>query len=224
MVCRFNPSTFVRRIREVGGLHLESVPRAPVLSIPNLPELVPLIGHKYGRMAQLREPVVAISLYDLFHMGTGKPLVSTPEELWARFRISPSTTVVVTGVGRDPQIEAWWEFGDRGPLMDTLHRTGVALVTAPNYSVLTNVPRPDNLYNIKRILLAWSELTRAGVPTALHPNARTELDYARWSAFIRQRREVRALSFEFSTGCGYVGRIDWHVRQLCSLAMPLAVH
>ena len=93
--------------------------------------------------------------------------------------------------------------------------------------MLTDVPRTDNLYAMKRILLAWTEMASAGIATALHVNGRTEHDYLRWSDLIAKRPEIEILAFEFATGCGRGERIDWHVNQLCGLAdrvgRPLAI-
>jgi hypothetical protein len=60
--------------------------------------------------------------------------------------------------------------------MQTLLDLEIALVTTPNFSLFTNVPRPDNLHAIKRIGLSWAELVAGGVPAALHINARTDYD------------------------------------------------
>ena len=67
------------------------------------------------------------------------------------------------------------------------------------------MPRPDNLHGIKRIGLSWAELMANGVPAALHLNARTDHDYARWTRFIAERPEVTCVAFEFGTGAGYRG-------------------
>lgn len=52
----------------------------------------------------------------------------------------------------------------------------------------------------------------------MHLNARTDNDYRRWAKFIAERDEVTIVAFEFGTGAGYEGRIDWHVDRLCALA------
>ena len=100
-------------------------------------------------------------------------------------------------------------------------------MTTPNYSVLTDVPRTDNLHAMKRILLAWTEMAAAGLPAALHVNGRTLHDFVRWGDLIAERPEIEILAFEFATGCGRGERIDWHVAQLCALAArvgrPLAL-
>jgi hypothetical protein len=218
MVCRFNPRLFVARMREVSGLSFDTAPRVPARSVPALPIVVPFVDHRYGRAAMLDEPVIALSLYEVVNLATGKVHVSSTAELAARFLIPNGTTIILSGVDKDGPIERWWELKDRPTILAALAKLGVALITAPNYSVLTDVPRTDNLHAMKRILLAWTEMMAAGLPAALHINARTEHDYTRWAALIAQRPEIEILAFEFATGCGRSERIDWHVAQLCSLA------
>ncbi|MDB5971113.1 MAG: hypothetical protein JWQ90_3563 [Hydrocarboniphaga sp.] len=218
MVCRNKPVTFFERFMEVGGFELDTVPRVSSVAAAALPVFVPLIDHKHSRKATLLEPVVAVSLFDLFHRGTGEPLVRNREELADRFLIRRDAVLVVSGVDRDVKIEAWWALANRQNILKTLRHLGVALVTTPNFSLFTNVPRPDNLHGMKRIALSWAQLMSAGIPAALHVNARTEHDYARWARFVADRAEVESIAFEFGTGAGYPGRINWHVEQLCQLA------
>lgn len=218
MVCRMNPRQFVARMREVGGLDFGNAPRAPVNGVPVLPRVMPLIDHRYSRAAALNAPIVALSLYELVNMTTGKAHAGTRAELAERFLIPEDAQVVVSGVDKDGPIERWWELKDRAAVLASLRALGVTLITAPNYSVLTDVPRTDNMHAMKRILLAWTEMARAGLPSALHVNGRTEQDYLRWGDLIAVRPEIEILAFEFATGCGRGDRIDWHVAQLCALA------
>ena len=223
----FNPSLFVARMREVGGLDFANAPRAPVNGVPALPMIVPFLDHRYGRSATLDEPVVALSLYELVNLATGTSHVASRAELADRFRIPESATVIVSGVDKDDPIERWWELKERAVILRALRALGVALVTTPNYSVLTDVPRTDNLHAMKRILLAWTEMAAAGLPAALHVNGRSLHDFVRWGDLIAERPEIEILAFEFATGCGRGERIDWHVTQLCALAArvgrPLAL-
>ena len=227
MVCRFNPSLFVARMREVGGLDFQNAPRTSANGVPMLPMVVPFVDHRYGRATTLDEPVVALSLYKLVNFATGKLRITSRAELAARFLIPEGAEVIVSGVDKDRPIERWWNSNNRRALVSSLNELGIALVTTPNYSVLTDVPRTDNLHAMKRILLTWTEMAAAGLPTALHVNARTEHDYVRWGDLINERREIEILAFEFASGCGWGERIDWHVTQLCGLAdrvgRPLAI-
>lgn len=218
MVCRNRPDQFFDRYQEVGGFDLGTVQRVRALPVPALPAVIPLIPHKYSRHTVLPESIVALSLYDLFHMGTGEPLARTRAELAERFLIPTDATLVVTGVDRDAKLEAWWSFENRKGLVEALRALDVALVTGPNFSLFTDTPRPDNLHSIKRIAMSWAELMAGGVATALHLNARTDHDYRRWAQFIRERPEATVVAFEFGTGAGYRGRMDWHVERLCALA------
>ena len=74
-VCRNKPDQFFERYLEIDGFELESTPRVDALATPELPSVIPLIGHKYSRKAVLNEPVVAVPLYELFHMRSGQPHV-----------------------------------------------------------------------------------------------------------------------------------------------------
>ncbi|MCC8955016.1 hypothetical protein H8B02_16685 [Bradyrhizobium sp. Pear77] len=227
MVCRFNPGLFVARMREVRGLGFENAPRVAANGVPDLPTVVPFVDHGYRRVSRLDEPVVALSLYELINLATGKPHATSFADLADRFRIIEGATIVVSGVDKDNPIERWWELKERGAILAALKALGIALISTPNYSVLTDVPRTDNLHGMKRILLAWTEMAAAGLRTALHINARTRHDYVRWGNLIAERPEIEILAFEFATGCGRGERFDWHIAQLCALAdrtdRPLAL-
>ena len=227
MVCRFNPSLFVARMCEVGGLEFNNAPRTKANGVPGLPMIVPFVDHRYSRRAALDEPTVALSLYKLVNLATGKLRVTSRAELAARFLIPEAADVIVSGVDKDGPIEGWWNTRDRRSLLASLKALGITLATTPNYSVLTDVPRTDNLHAMKRILLAWTEMASAGLATGLHVNGRTEYDYLRWGELVAERPEIEILAFEFGTGCGRSERIEWHVTQLCALAdrvgRPLAI-
>ena len=218
MVCRFNPRLFVARMREVGGLSFESAPRVPPRNVPDLPRVVPFVDHRYGRQSTLNEQFIALSLYEVVNMATGVLHVTSRQALADRFLIPSDATIVLSGVDKDGPIERWWELPNRSEILAGLARLGIAVATTPNFSVLTDVPRTDNLHAMKRILLTWTEMAAAGLSVALHVNARTDQDYRRWGELIAKRPEIQILAFEFATGGGRGERIDWHVDQLCALA------
>lgn len=218
MVCRFNPRLFVARMHEVAGPSFDNAPRVRPCGVPDLPHIIPFVDHRYGRSSTLNEAVVALSLYEVVNMATGRLHASSRQALADRFLIPTDATVLLSGVDKDGPIERWWELPNRAQILAELARLGVAMITAPNYSVLTDVPRMDNFHAMKRILLAWTEMAVAGIPAALHINARTERDYRRWAELIAKRNEIQILAFEFATGAGRADRIDWHIEQLCKLA------
>lgn len=221
LVCRGRPMHFVQRVRDIGGFDLSTVPRAAPVDTPSLPKIIPLIDHKSARSSRFQSDAVALPLYRVVDLKEGKLHVRSREELADRFHISADAAIVLSGVEKDRYIERWWELKNREEILQDLRRLDISMITSPNYSVLTDSPRTDNLYAIKRIALAWTEMTSAGLPAALHVNARTEQDYLNWRDMIAEREEVATLAFEFATGCGRRERIDWHVDHLCKLASDL---
>ena len=218
LVCRRKPKQFVERLREVGGLEFANVPRAQVVPIEALPPMVPLIDHATARVGKLNSPIVALSLYALLDIDADTLRYPDRAALSQKFGIDPNARLVVSGVARDRKIERYWAAKDRPAMLQQLAALDIALITPPNYSVLTDVPRTDNLHAMKRILMTTIEMMQAGLPTALHPNARTERDYERWGDLIAERPEIQYLAFEFATGAGRGERLDWHVAQLTALA------
>ena len=192
--------------------------RAPEISVDPLPSMVPLIEHNSARHGRLNFPIVAIPLYALIDLGNASLKFKDREAIANQFGIASEARIVVSGVGRDSDIERYWGLPNRAELLGQLQSLGIALITPPNFSVLTNVPRTDNLHAMKRILLAWLEMAEAGLPAALHVNARTERDYQRWAELIAARPEIQSIAVEFATGAGRGSRIDWHVARLRQLA------
>lgn len=217
-VCRKNPD-FVDRVREIGSFGFDNVPRARVLSPPSLPVVIPVIYHGKCREKSFTPAAVALPLYALFSRADGKPRFASREALCAAFKLASDISIVLTGTDQDPPLERWWGLGDRRlEIMRAMRALNIALVTTPNYSLLADRPRWDDLHSMKRIALVHQEFLNSGLPTALHVNARTDMDWLRWTDYISHRPEVTYLAYEFATGAGRVERREWHAKQLAGLA------
>jgi hypothetical protein len=92
-------------------------------------------------------------------------------------------------------------------------------VIAPNYSVITDVPRWENMHAMKRIAIVWSEFMERGVPTALTLNARTDRDWERFTEFALARPELQAVAVELGTGARYADRREFMLPRLRSLGL-----
>ena len=217
-ICKRNPRVFVRRLAEVRGFDLDSVPTVAVTAETKLPSVVPIIYHGYSRALPLAWNAVAVPLFDLIDRRSGTIRFHTKEELARSFNISAKALVVATATAKDRPLEAWWGLSQRRAIIKNLLGVGVTMATTPNFSLFSSVPRWDNLYNMKRIAMAWAEMQAHGLLTALHLNARTDADYARWANFIDRQTDLSLVAFEFGTGAGWPLRAEWHVEQLCSLA------
>ncbi len=217
-VCPSRGASYVRYIREVRGLALDNIPRSEPLDYPEIPETVPMIYGRESRSESLNVPWAAIPLAALFSRRNGNPKYATRAELAAAFLINPDSRIVISGVDVDKSLERYWQLARAQKIVEVLAALKPDLVTAPNFSLFVDAPREDNLHNLKRIAICWSEMVSEGLPAALHVNARTDRDWDRWTAFITERPEVTALSFEFATGSKFGERGRWHADQLCSLA------
>ena len=222
-VCRCNP-TFADRIREVGTFELCTIPRAPILSLPDLPTIVPILYGNNGRADPIDSDTVALSLYQLLNRHSHRLRFTRESELRRHFCLAPDTPILLTGIARDAPLERWWHIGE-GPRIDhirTLKEMGISLVTVPNYSLFTDRPRQDNLYSMKRIATVHEEFLRCELPAALHVNARTERDFERWEKYVCERPEVTHVAYEFTTGTRRVGRREQHALWLAHLASSVS--
>ena len=222
-VCRNRPDDFARRVREVAGFGLDDIRRAPVLSAPELPRLVPTIFHGDSRTVPFDgSSAVCLPLYKVIHRHDGSIRYASRSDLAEGFRIAPGMPVILTGTAADPPLERWWSLGaQRRAMIRGLRRLGVALVTTPNFSLFVDQPRWDDLHSIKRIALVHEEFLSEGLPAALHVNARTDQDWNRWRTYVGGRPEVTHIAFEFATGAGRAERIKWHADHLVRLAATL---
>lgn len=221
-VCRNNPY-FADRVREVGTFALGTVPRAPLLSAPSLPRVVPVIYHRTARSTRATSESVALPLYRMFDRRTGMPRYSSRAALTKAFGISQTAAILLTGTDRDRPLERWWALGEasRRKIILAMKEAGIALVTTPNYSLFIDRPRWDDLHAMKRIAIVHEEFLREGLPAALHVNGRTEDDFRRWTAYVQERPEITHIAYEFTTGTGWAGRQELHAAWLADLAVNI---
>lgn len=216
-VCRNHPD-YADRVREVGTFDFSTVPRAPVVVAPNLPRVVPIIYHRTSRRQPPPLETVALPLYSLFDRRSGLSRYASHNALCEAFAIRSGSTILLTGIDKDPPLERWWDFGEevRCSIIRSMKDVGIGLVTTPNYSLFIDRPRWDDLHAMKRIAIIHEEFLRMGLPAALHVNGRTEWDFQRWAAYLRCRPEVTHIAYEFTTGTR--SRREQHARWLAWLA------
>lgn len=211
--------SFIERVREINGFGYANVERAPPCAAPStLPSYVPMLFHGNRRADVLQCEAVAVPLHKLYSRPGGSLRFQSRQELAASFRIAPNAMVIAVGSGRDKPIEAWWGLSTaRESAIAGLRDIGIAMVSSPNYSVFTDQPRYDDMYNQKRIVVAWQEFIAANMPSAMHLNARTIHDYSRIADFIDERAEVTDVAFEFRTGGAWRARREFHFQHLATL-------
>lgn len=217
--CPKNPN-FADRLAEIDGLDLLKVPVAPSSSAhPSLPSVIPMFMHRGKRERAFVHSAVALSMFNLFRPGTPELRVQTREALSAAYLLGAGTDIVLSGTADDNPLERWWGLGSPGrrEAARALATLKPLLVTTPNYSLFCDRVRFDDLHAMKRIAITAEELASAGLATAVHVNARTDRDYERWTAFLRNQPAIGFIAAEFATGAGRAERVLWHMSRLASL-------
>jgi hypothetical protein len=225
--CPRNLREYQRRMREMNTFDLANIPRHAPIARPNLPTFVPLIYHGNSHRQPLELDAAAIFFHELYRRRDGSLRLSTRAEIEKRFGLAPGTKIILVGSGPDAPIEAWWGLSARRrEIIQFFVDQGFELATSPNYSLFTDVPRFDDLYNIKKVAKAWQEFGDCGQACALHINARTRRDYERFAEFVAERAEITNVSVEFGTGAGYPTRMPYHRRYLAALGRtaPRSLH
>lgn len=217
VVC-LNAKIFAERVREVGGLDLDT-PRAAPVSSPIGTPYVPLIFHGSARVSHFDAPVIGIPLYRFFDRNADCRF-ATRRDVADAFKINPAAQLLLTGVAQDHEVERWWKLETKGRIkaISNLRRLGIAMVTTPNFSVMVDRPRWDDLHSIKRIAEVYHELVSEGQATALHVNGRTRHDFSRWAEYVAAHPEVTHLAYEFTTGAKSSERMLQHAEWLTELA------
>jgi hypothetical protein len=227
-VCRARGDHFVSRTGEVQGFDFETVPPCASVAAPHLPNYMPLLMHGSRRSSPLAIEAVAIPLGSILDRQDGSHRFREEEELREHFMLARDAAIVISGTAEDRTIERIWALDKPEVFIEMLRKLRISAFTSPNFSVFNDVPRWDNLYNMKRIALVWQQIQQAGLFCPLHVNARTDRDWERWSEFIERRPEVTAVSFEFGTGAGWHSRESWHAAKLAHLAKsalrPMAIY
>lgn len=200
LVCPRNTKSFAERVREVNGFDLANIEKRPPLAFPDVPKLIPLMYRSLPLARPVDLKLVAIPFSEMYRRKGKRAELYTRQELETKFRLGTDTRIVLSGVENDRHVEQWWASIGRRDVVLGLKELGVVFATTPNFSLMADVPRHDNMHAMKRIALVWSQLHDAGVPTALHVNGRTEHDFFRFREFLQIHEEIEAISFEFTTG------------------------
>jgi len=145
---------------------------------------------------------------------------STRAEVSDAFKIDPTAHLFLSGVAQDREVERWWKHERSGRLkaIANLQRIGIAMVTTPNFSLMVDRPRWDDLHSMERIADVFHEFVSEGVACALHVNGRAQRDFERWSEYVGAHPEVTHLAYEFTTGAKSPSRMRQHTQWLIQIA------
>lgn len=216
VVCPRNP-TFARRVREIEGFSFATVGKRRRLPFPAIADAITLVYRSLPLANSINADVIAIPFSEAYRRRGKRMVALTRAELEAKFRLGRATRLVLSGVEEDHHIEQWWGADDKLETLSNLRAAGVIAATTRNFSVIADAPRHDNLHAQKRILINWAEIHDAGIPVALHINARTPRDFQRFAEFLKFHDEIEAVAFEYTTGASVKHRAVDYTDELLRL-------
>lgn len=216
-----NAPTFADRVREVDGFALET-PVATRLQSPVQSGYVPMVFHNSARRGNLATRSAAMPLYRFFDQH-GDCRYGFREDVSDGFKVDRSAELFLSGVAQDKEVEKWWRLQATGRIkaIGNLRRLGIAMVTTPNFSLIVDRPRWDDLHSMARIAEVYHEFVSEGQPAALHINGRTQRDFERWAEYLATHSEVTHLAYEFTTGTGHKTRMRQHTDWLICVAQSV---
>lgn len=218
-VCPARDREFYEALEETGGFAFDTAVES-VVPVPQISSVAFLIKNGSSRGERLKLPAAAVPLFDVIDSTAARLRYADRMALAAAMRLDDTVPLILSGVDEDQPLEDWWQLSphqQRHLLDELLRLIQPELVTTPNYSLFTTVPRFNDLHSMKRIEIVWRDMVRAGLPTALHVNSRTARDYERWTELVLSQPGIVFIAIEWST-IRRSNRVKFHVEHLLRMA------
>jgi hypothetical protein len=205
---------FLEVVRDTGGLVLNEKWDIRQRNI-KLPSYLPCIQHGSSRMQRLELRLVVLPTCEVTRR-RAKPCES-PTDLRAAFKLRHDARVILATIDEDRELENFWRVKAVRSLAERLAGLDVEHIVAPNFSLPLEIPRFDNIANIRRSLICAEEFSRAGMSVIPYVAGVTEHDWTFWEGFLREHKEIKIVAKEFQTGASNNQVADWHVGHLLRL-------
>jgi hypothetical protein len=180
-----------------------------------VPAYVPLVQHGSQRCGQLQVPVAAITTFSVTRRDKAtNDMLRDPVALRQRYRLVPAARIILSSIAKDAKLERYWRDRHHNQLIEGIKSLAPTHVIAPNFSLFRDVPRFDNLANIKRSLLCAEEFSTAGLSVIPYIAGVTVHDWERWAGFLREHTAIRMVCKEFQTGPSSSIKGAWHIARL----------
>lgn len=207
---------FLTKWRDIGGISARAMKLRQESA--EFPAYIPLIQHGHQRATSLPVAYVGLTTFDVTRRDTTLgDMIRDPAALRAKFRLSGMSMLLLVSVAPDCELETYWRNRRERRLIDGIKAIKPAHVVAPNFSLFRDVPRFDNLANIKRSQTCAEEFSVAGLSVIPYVAGITGRDWECWTDFIREHTEVRVICKEFQTGPAQKTVADWHLRHIQEL-------
>lgn len=199
----YKSEDFLTRYTEVNGFELTVQARSQRL--PELPSYIPAIrpgqwGYKAPRSSS---GALAIRLADVSGLARRvRRQGSTAKHILG---MSPREKLIVLGFASDRFLEGHWPAAKRSKLLMAIREIEPDAAVAWNYSVWhrtgrgLTVPRPDQMYNLKRSLVIFADMQAIGIPAIPHIYWGIPGDVDRWPRWFDENPAMHVFSVDLQT-------------------------
>ncbi len=206
---------FIEILRDTGGLALNVDADVRQRTRRALPLYVPVVHHGFRRARPLGVHAAALPGFRVMaRRRDGGEMFETEAQLRSAYMLSQRTRVILSCIDEDSYLENYWRVRCARRLPERLAQLGLWHIIAPNFSLPVDVPRFDNIANIRRSLICAEELSGAGLSVIPYVAGVTEHDWDFWGDFLREHKEIKFVAKEFQTGGSNLKIAEWHVAQL----------
>jgi len=205
---------FVEVVRDTGGLVLNQ--RWQIRQrATDLPHYLPCIQHGSSRMKRLNFPLVVVPTCEVTRRRE-KPC-ETPAQIRTAFKLRRNARIILSSIDEDRELENFWHVKTVRSLAERLAGLDIEHIIAPNFSLPLEIPRFDNIANVRRSLVCAEEFSKVGMSVIPYIAGVTEHDWDFWEGFLREHREINIIAKEFQTGPSNNEVALWHIGHLLRL-------
>jgi hypothetical protein len=166
-------------------------------------------------MKRLNFPLVVVPTCEVTRRRE-KPC-ETPAQIRTAFKLRRNARIILSSIDEDRELENFWHVKTVRSLAERLAGLDIEHIIAPNFSLPLEIPRFDNIANVRRSLVCAEEFSKVGMSVIPYIAGVTEHDWAFWEGFLREHREINIIAKEFQTGPSNNEVALWHIGHLLRL-------
>jgi hypothetical protein len=141
----------------------------------------------------------------------------TPAQIRTAFKLRRNARIILSSIDEDRELENFWHVKTARSLAERLAGLEIEHIIAPNFSLPLEIPRFDNIANVRRSLVCAEEFSKVGMSVIPYIAGVTEHDWDFWEGFLREHREINIIAKEFQTGPSNNQVALWHIGHLLKL-------
>ncbi|MTI67830.1 MAG: DUF4417 domain-containing protein [Firmicutes bacterium] len=181
-------------LNSIGGLDLD--PESNLSTHFILPIHIPIVPDKVKtKITKEKLPVVSIHAGKMFSRNGVKINKSYLNKGFQHaLNLDKYTKGILEFYVKDRTLEGFWD--NRHFIYSGLKQMGFKAIISPNFSVYSDAPRMDHLYNMKRSEIVYNEMINEGLEVIPDISWYNKIDLDRWCKAIT-KNNIKTIAFSF---------------------------